>query len=105
MGEGPQLKTDWDDIKCFDDIVPPGNKEIISDLEKAMEKRCPYLRKMGNFFYYCGINVSGEPDLKPSPRNPIYQSILGVADLQLWCMADYEICERCCAKFKKTPQR
>ena len=91
MGEGPQLKT-WDDVERFDDVVIPENKRIISELEKTMETRCPHLRKIGDFFYYCSKKVSGEPDPKPSPNNPIYQNIIGVAELQLWCMDSYETC-------------
>ena len=85
------LKT-WDDIETFDDIVSPAEKEIISRLEAGLSSKCPHLQKEGDFFYYCGLKISEVKDRKPEYSSPIYQRHVGVAELQLHCMSDFEAC-------------
>lgn len=67
---------------------------MISDLEKENKTKCPYLQKEGEFFYYCGLTIPVDiKDRKPAPHNPIYQKHLGLAEMQLYCMGNFE---RCC---------
>ncbi|OYT37838.1 hypothetical protein B6U82_01025 [Candidatus Pacearchaeota archaeon ex4484_31] len=95
-----RLKT-WDDIKKFDDIILPEEKKIISELEKRLKKKCPYLRKEGKYFYYCGLNLPEQIDKKPSPSNPIYQRHVDLATLQLHCMDNFETCCLYSGKLKR----
>lgn len=75
-----KIKT-WDEIKKFDDLIPQKSKEIISELE--IKTKCPCLRKEGKFFYYCGFNLPIIRCKKPTPFNPVYQTHVGLAELQL----------------------
>jgi hypothetical protein len=81
------LKT-WEDIKDFDDIIMQEEKEIISRLEKESNFVCPHLKKEGNYFYYCGLNMPDEVDKKPSPTNQIYSRHVDLAGLQLFCRCE-----------------
>ncbi len=92
------IKT-WKDIDTFDDIISPKEKEILSELEIKTE--CPCLRIEGKFFYYCGFNLPIIRHKEPSPFNPIYQTHVSLAELQLHCIDDFK---RCCfysGKLKK----
>jgi hypothetical protein len=82
----------WDDVKTFDDIPSPKEKNIITNLEKENRPKCPYLKKEGNFWYYCGLGFDKEVDKNPSYSNPVYQRHTGVAELQIWCLGDYGNC-------------
>ncbi len=87
----------WSDINYFDDIVQQKERDIISKLEAESGNRCPYLRKEGAWFYYCGIGAS--PDEAESwrkeeisPDNPIYQRHVSVVEMELYCMDRFENC-------------
>ena len=41
----------------LDDLIPENEREIISALERGSVNKCPYLKKEGKFFYYCGANI------------------------------------------------
>jgi len=96
VSKGNILENDeknlWDDIKTFDDIPSPEEKKIIKDLEAQGGKKCPYLKKEGNFWYFCGAKTPEKIDKMPSPSNPVYQKHIGVAELQIWCLSSYENC-------------
>jgi len=86
-----ELKT-WDDIRSFDDIISSEERKIISELERRLRAKCPYLQREGEFFYYCGLNLLEVKDKKPSPLSPIYQRHIGLAEMQLYCMDRFEKC-------------
>ena len=86
-----ELKT-WDDIRSFDDIISSEERKIISELERILRAKCPYLQREGESFYYCGLNLSEVKDKKPAPFNPIYQRRVGLAEMQLHCMDSFETC-------------
>ncbi|MCD6404078.1 MAG: hypothetical protein J7L59_02750 [Nanoarchaeota archaeon] len=92
----------WEKVKSFDDIVLPEERRIISDLEREVEmgerKKCPFLRKKGNFFYFCQLRVeqykrSGYTDEVLSSSNPAYLAKVDVAELQLRCLDEPEKCD------------
>ncbi len=86
-----KLKT-WQDIERFDDIIQLEERKIISELEKESKAKCLYLRKEGEFFYYCGLNLPQLKDKKPSPSNPIYQKHVSIIEMQLHCMDNFKTC-------------
>ncbi len=86
------MKKTWANIKTFDDIILPEERIIISNLEKYLEIKCPCLKKQEEFFYYCGLNNPATNNMKPAPFNPIYQRHVGLIELQLYCMKDFETC-------------
>ena len=53
----------WDEVRTFDDIIRPKEREIISDLEEELRTKCPHLRREGEFFYYCALNMPEVKDL------------------------------------------
>ena len=85
------MKT-WEDIKTYDDIISDGERKIISELEKKLKSKCPYLRKEGKYFYYCGLDLPEIEDKKPDPFNPIYMRHVDCISLQLYCMSNFELC-------------
>jgi hypothetical protein len=86
-----RLKT-WGDVNTFDDITPPPDARIIEGLETGNLPRCPHLRKVGKTWYFCGIGVPEKVDETPSPENPVYCRHVGVAELQLHCMGEFDGC-------------
>ena len=86
-----KFKT-WDEIKSFDEIILEGERKTISKIEKELKVRCPYLRKEGEFFYYCGLNLPEVKDKKPEPFNPIVERHVDYLELQLHCMDNFETC-------------
>ncbi|MFH0949158.1 MAG: hypothetical protein V1802_01595 [Candidatus Aenigmatarchaeota archaeon] len=85
------LKT-WDDVKTFDDIILPRTRKLILSLERESKPKCPYLRKEGNFFYYCGANIPEIKSKEPEPFHPIYQNHIDTARMQLFCMDGFKKC-------------
>ena len=84
----------WEDIDSLDDCILPSERKLILEIEKerAGNEKCPCLRKDGIFFYYCSPGLPGETSDKPRPDNPMYQSHVSMAELQLYCMGDYGKC-------------
>lgn len=82
----------WEDVKTFDDIIMENERKIISELEIKSKRRCPYLRKEGKYFYYCGFDLQEIRDKKPEPFNQIYQRHLHVIEMQLHCMGSFYTC-------------
>ena len=85
------MKT-WEEIKSVDDLITKSEKEIIKEIEEKLIVRCPYLKKVGDFFYYCSGGIPEDTKLKLEPRNPIICAKEGVAQLQLHCMDRYKAC-------------
>jgi len=82
----------WENIKSFDEILTKEEKGIISDLEKEAKAKCPFLRKEGKFFYYCGVCLEENIEKEVSFTSPIFQNHVNVVELQLYCMAHYKVC-------------
>lgn len=77
----------WDNVTKFDDIPPKGTKELIEQIEADNSFRCPYLRKAGETWYYCGVGVPEKIDPRPFMGNPVYKSHQDTSSLQLYCMS------------------
>jgi hypothetical protein len=88
-----RLKT-WDEIKSYDEIIEATPRLIllIYQIETSSERKCSCLRKEGNYFYYCGVDVPENVEKKPSPFSPIFLKHTDHFSLQLYCMDDYEKC-------------
>lgn len=69
-----------------------GLKNLIYEIEANSERKCPYLRKEGSCFYYCGVDVPEDVEKILSPSSPIFLKHTDHFSLQLYCMADYEKC-------------
>ena len=82
----------WEDVRTFDDIILSNERKMITELESESKRKCPALKKEGNYFYYCGLNLQEIKDKKPSPSNPIYLRCVSVGELSLHCMKDFEAC-------------
>jgi hypothetical protein len=100
---GPTI-TSWDDVEIWDDLVIKEQKALISDFdsENAGKERCPYLKKLDNYFYFCevrarvleksGFNFTSKPEVSSAQ----YNSHIDHFVLQVWCMRqeeDYKTCE------------
>ena len=90
----------WDEVQTFDDIPGPKDIKLIEELEKEDRPKCPYLRKIGKTWHYCGIEFKGKPDEKPSPSNPVYKRHIGIYELQLFCLSDHDKCAYKSGKMK-----
>ena len=88
-----KIKT-WSEIRSYDEIIEatPGLIVLIYEIEANSDRKCPYLRKEGKYFYYCGVDVPEDVKKKPSPFSPIFLKHTDHFSLQLYCMADYEKC-------------
>lgn len=95
----------WKNVKTFDDTVIKEERKMISNLEKEAKARrtelCPFVKKIGKFFYYCAKDLKEEVSNEPSPRNPVYQRKISVADLHWWCLGDYNKCSFCIGELKR----
>lgn len=89
------MKT-WSDLESVDEIFSDAGRELIGSLERETpeRKRCPYLKKEGKFFYYCGLQAGGDAELELNPTNPIIRSRQSPSELQIWCM-DEENYQNC----------
>ncbi len=79
------MKT-WGEIRGVDDIVLDPDKILINQLESDAKIKCPYLKKMGNFFFYCGVRAPDGTELKFEPFNKVYLAHQRPAELQMFCM-------------------
>lgn len=91
------MAGEWDKVKSFDDLVPQGKREIISELEKKIKEneKCPYLKKIENFFYYCGKDLDEKKTQEyqvSSPNNPICKRWVDIVSLQFFCWYNYKSC-------------
>ncbi|OIO65213.1 hypothetical protein AUJ68_03815 [Candidatus Woesearchaeota archaeon CG1_02_57_44] len=86
----------WDDAVSVDDLVDPQSRVIISDLdtEEQLERdcseaqqgqQCPYLRRLGMYFHYCGRGIPEGTEFTADPENPVVKAQQEVAELQLFC--------------------
>ena len=85
------MKT-WDDIGSVDDLITNLEVDIIKKIERTSEIRCPYLKKIGDYFYYCSGGIPENTELKLEPFNRIITARQEVIQLQLHCMSRYEAC-------------
>ena len=84
----------WDDVKTFDDLVVERVGEFLEELERNTPNRCQYLKKKTRGFFYCGRGVHNDLSNKPSPTHPAYLNQQHSAEIQLWCMGNYESCQK-----------
>lgn len=86
----------WDNLKSFDDAILPNEREIIKELEKKAKenglKPCQYLKKDGQFFYYCTHGLKEKTNKELSPENPIYKKHVSLAEMQVNCRGSYKTC-------------
>lgn len=84
----------WEEVERFDECIMQQEKKVIRLVEKDMEKneKCPYLKREENFFHYCSVGITEETEKIPRPDNPIYKNRVSTAELQLYCMDDFESC-------------
>ena len=94
------MKT-WEELKSFDEIITPEMREIIRKVESECAARCPNLRKDGEFFYYCGLDMPEVKENRMEPFNPVYQRHTDLALLQLHCMGNYKTCCYFSGKIKR----
>ncbi len=99
------LKT-WEETKSFDEILTKGEIDIINAVERESADRCPNLKKDGNYFYYCGLNLIDEQkenieSAEIGPFHPVYLRHNDTAFLQLYCMSDFEKCCYFSGKLKR----
>ena len=84
------------EVTCWDDLVNPGLKNVLDEWKKQGrlddENVCPYLRRAGDYFYWCGgqrfldyARGGGVVGGDPSTSHVIYQSAVHIGELQLWC--------------------
>ena len=87
------MKT-WEELERIDDVVLPGVKKIIDDLntDPEYQNHCPHLKRAGEYFYYCAGAVPKDTELKLEPSNLIYRTGVDLAQLQLHCMTRYAAC-------------
>ena len=101
MEDLPELLT-WDDVTSYEDLLTPREIEIIEQLEKdyPASQHCPYLKKEGDHYHYCGARSVPHVEKirvtdNPSPTDPIYTTHIGIMELQLWCLDGKERYEKC----------
>lgn len=82
----------WEEIRSFDEIIEPEKRKMITDLEAESDQRCPFLKKDGKFFYYCGRDMTSKPSKKLGPFNPIYTRHVDVVTLGMHCMINFDAC-------------
>ena len=78
-----------EDIRSLDELIPDEEREIIKNLEQNTDLLCPYLKKDGDYFYYCSFGLSSEADESKEKK---YARHLSVLELQLFCMSNYKNC-------------
>ncbi|MBD3303506.1 hypothetical protein GF343_00005 [Candidatus Woesearchaeota archaeon] len=89
------MKT-WEEIEHVDELVTDEEKKIIGDIESQLTARCPHLKKLGQYFYYCSGGIPEGTELLFTPLNPVISAKQEVIQLQLHCMDRYKAC--CCYK-------
>jgi len=85
------MKT-WETVESVDDLIIDEEKVIIADVEHNLSRRCPHLKKLNNFFYYCSGGIPEGTEVELDPGNPIIIARQEVVLLQLHCMSAYESC-------------
>jgi len=105
------MSVKWKDIQIPSDLDKcklDEEKRHIRELEEEFpeDKRCPCLKKVGSFSYYCGatrgsdgvVEAISPEDYKQllgekmCPTNPIYASLLDLGEMSLYCFGRYESC-------------
>ena len=80
----------WAALDSVDDLVM--DQDLVKLIETENTIRCPHLKKLGKFFYYCSGGIKEGTELKIEPSNIIIQAKQETAQLQLHCMDRYEAC-------------
>lgn len=99
---GPTIMR-WDDIEIWDDVVTKEEKAIVSELEgELLGSKCPHLKKLDNYFYYCEKRVKEIEKIEVYKRtyspefwSSQYNSKASHFSLQLWCMQPEERHSKC----------
>lgn len=108
---GPTVSS-WDDVESWDDVVIKEKKALFSELEEENrgKEKCPYLKKLDNYFYYCGARAKQLEGMgweftdKPEISSCQYNSQTDHFSMQLWCMQPEE--RHCkCENFKVAEQK
>lgn len=92
----------WDEITEFDETLGEVEKKIILRIEKRSKTKCPYLKKEGSFFYYCGKDMPPEMrNNKITPFNPIYKRHVGCVEMDNHCFYEFQSCQYFTGKIKR----
>tara|TARA_Y100000310_G_C20192432_1_gene583088 strand:- start:53 stop:367 length:315 start_codon:yes stop_codon:yes gene_type:complete len=96
MEDLPELLK-WDDVTSYEDLLTPREIEIIEELEGnyPLSQHCPHLEKEGDHYYHCGAKPTEGTDRTLGPTSRIYNSHIGIMELQLWCLDGEERYEKC----------
>lgn len=91
--------------RAFDDILDKEDKKAIKhikQLEQEKQSKCPFLRKEGKYWYYCGHGLKRAETLSRdiNESNPIFYRHVEAESLELYCMDDYKECPRLRKKSK-----
>jgi len=99
---GP-VATSWDRVRCWDDVVTPAEKSLVSELESENtgKPRCPFLGEEGNYFFYCKLRAQRykeggfEESKEFTANDPRYRAKVSHIDLQRRCMCGAEENKKC----------
>jgi hypothetical protein len=82
----------WENIRRFDEIVTPNERNHIQEMRQQVVKLCPYLKQDGLYFYYCSKGLTARTDVGLNPNNPMYRRHVDLVALSMHCFDDYERC-------------
>lgn len=87
----PERKpSSWEEVRSFDDLVTLTERELLSKLE--IKDPCKHLRRQGSFWNYCSRGIKRPSLRKPIPGNPVYEQGLGIEELTIFCVGNYDKC-------------
>ncbi|MCF7872487.1 hypothetical protein K9L97_05635 [Candidatus Woesearchaeota archaeon] len=84
---------DWNLVESVDDLVSRKERKINSSLQNNASDKCPFLERLGSYFFFCGVN-SKDFVLRFEPSNPVIKNRLCSAELGLYCLNKYSDCKK-----------
>ena len=86
--------SSWDEVESWDDIVIKEKKALVSELisENLGNEKCPFLSKLGDYFYYCGarnkqlVKMGYKETGLPALESSQYNSQTDHFSMQIWCL-------------------
>ena len=84
----------WYEVREIDDLILDSERNVTREIEDSSNTKCPHLRKLGNFFFYCSRLVPKGTELRLEPNNRIYLARQRPTELQIFCMDEnYRNCQ------------